>query len=205
MSVMQPRPSLFDVSCVLHVHSTYSDGTATVAELLAGARMVGADALLLTDHDSLQARRDPGRACTPACCCSSASRSAPTKGTILRSASRTKFPTRAGRPWRSPRRCGRQVGSGSPPTHSRRLIGRKDRHAILRSAGRSRSPGQGVAFAHVAVGSDQNLDPVVCDRLDLRDVSVASVGVAGLGQLGDAGARSWSRVVSRCSKSSRRR
>ncbi len=58
MSVVQPPTSLFDVSCVLHVHSTYSDGTATVAELLAGARMVGADAVLLTDHDSLQARRD---------------------------------------------------------------------------------------------------------------------------------------------------
>ena len=58
MSVMQRPVSLFDVSCVLHVHSTYSDGTATVSELLAVARMVGADALLLTDHDSLQARRD---------------------------------------------------------------------------------------------------------------------------------------------------
>jgi len=58
MFVMQPPARLFDVSCVLHVHSTYSDGTATVSELLAVARIVGADALLLTDHDSLQARRD---------------------------------------------------------------------------------------------------------------------------------------------------
>ena len=58
MFVMQPPASLFDVSCVLHVHSTYSDGTATVSELLAVARRVGVDALLLTDHDSLQARRD---------------------------------------------------------------------------------------------------------------------------------------------------
>jgi hypothetical protein len=47
-----------DVSCVVHVHSTYSDGTATVAELAAAAAAAGADALLLTDHDSLQARRD---------------------------------------------------------------------------------------------------------------------------------------------------
>jgi len=46
------------VSCVAHVHSTYSDGTATVPELLAAARDAGADALLLTDHDSLGARRD---------------------------------------------------------------------------------------------------------------------------------------------------
>jgi hypothetical protein len=43
---------------VVHVHSRYSDGTATVSELLAAARTVRADALLLTDHDSLQARRD---------------------------------------------------------------------------------------------------------------------------------------------------
>jgi len=55
---MQPSAGLFDVSCVVHVHSTYSDGTATIPELLAAARTVGADALLLTDHDSLQARRD---------------------------------------------------------------------------------------------------------------------------------------------------
>ena len=46
------------MSCVAHVHSTYSDGTATVPELLAAARDAGADALLLTDHDSLAARRD---------------------------------------------------------------------------------------------------------------------------------------------------
>jgi hypothetical protein len=51
-------PDLYDVSCVVHVHSTYSDGTATVPELVAAARDTGADALLLTDHDSLQARRD---------------------------------------------------------------------------------------------------------------------------------------------------
>jgi hypothetical protein len=54
---MEP-PALFDVSCVAHVHSTYSDGTATVPELLDAAREAGADAVLLTDHDSLAARRD---------------------------------------------------------------------------------------------------------------------------------------------------
>lgn len=47
-----------DVSCIVHVHSTYSDGTATVAELLADAANAGADALLLTDHDTLGAKRD---------------------------------------------------------------------------------------------------------------------------------------------------
>jgi hypothetical protein len=51
-------PTRFDVSCVAHVHSTYSDGTATVPELLAAAAEAGADAVLLTDHDTLGARRD---------------------------------------------------------------------------------------------------------------------------------------------------
>ena len=49
---------LFDLSCVAHVHTTYSDGTATVPELVAVAHDAGADALLLTDHDSLDALRD---------------------------------------------------------------------------------------------------------------------------------------------------
>jgi len=48
---------LFDVSCVIHVHSTYSDGTATLPELIAAASEAGVDAVLLTDHDTLQARR----------------------------------------------------------------------------------------------------------------------------------------------------
>jgi hypothetical protein len=47
-----------DVSCVVHVHSTYSDGTATVAELAEAAAATGVDALLLTDHDTLGALRD---------------------------------------------------------------------------------------------------------------------------------------------------
>jgi hypothetical protein len=49
---------LHDVSCVAHVHSTYSDGTATVGELVEAAKAAGRDALLLTDHDTLAARRD---------------------------------------------------------------------------------------------------------------------------------------------------
>jgi PHP domain len=50
-----PSPEL---SCVVHVHSTYSDGTASVPELLEAAREAGVDAVLLTDHDTLAARRD---------------------------------------------------------------------------------------------------------------------------------------------------
>jgi hypothetical protein len=52
-----PCPPMHDLACVIHVHSTFSDGTATVAELIEATRRAGADALLLTDHDSLEARR----------------------------------------------------------------------------------------------------------------------------------------------------
>lgn len=48
---------LHGLACVAHVHSTYSDGTATVAEIVEAAREAGADCVLLTDHDTLEARR----------------------------------------------------------------------------------------------------------------------------------------------------
>ena len=44
--------------CAIHVHTTYSDGTATVPELIELARRTGIEALLITDHDTLGARRD---------------------------------------------------------------------------------------------------------------------------------------------------
>jgi hypothetical protein len=47
---------LHDLAGVLHVHSTYSDGTGTVPEIAAAARSNGLDFLLLTDHDTLAAR-----------------------------------------------------------------------------------------------------------------------------------------------------
>ena len=46
-----------DLSCVVHVHSTYSDGTGTVPEIAAAAGRNGVDVVLLTDHDTLAARR----------------------------------------------------------------------------------------------------------------------------------------------------
>ncbi|HMC05834.1 MAG TPA: CehA/McbA family metallohydrolase [Solirubrobacterales bacterium] len=49
---------LYDLSCVVHVHSTYSDGTASVPEILDAARDCGREAVLLTDHDSLGAKQD---------------------------------------------------------------------------------------------------------------------------------------------------
>jgi PHP domain len=50
--------ALVDVSAVVHLHTTYSDGTATVDELVAAAAAAGVDLVLVTDHDSLGARRD---------------------------------------------------------------------------------------------------------------------------------------------------
>lgn len=48
---------MYDLTCVIHVHSTFSDGTATIPEILDAGRKSGAEAVLLTDHDSLEAAR----------------------------------------------------------------------------------------------------------------------------------------------------
>ncbi|MDQ4048785.1 MAG: PHP domain-containing protein, partial [Actinomycetota bacterium] len=48
---------LHDLACVVHLHSTYSDGTGTVPEIARAAERAGADVVLLTDHDTLEARR----------------------------------------------------------------------------------------------------------------------------------------------------
>jgi hypothetical protein len=45
-----------DLGCVVHLHSLYSDGTGTVAEIAKAARRSGAEVVLLTDHDTLEAR-----------------------------------------------------------------------------------------------------------------------------------------------------
>lgn len=50
-------PGPVDLSCVVHCHSTYSDGTGTVPQIAAAAAAAGVDVVLLTDHDSLEARR----------------------------------------------------------------------------------------------------------------------------------------------------
>ena len=53
-----PSPvPLHDLACIVHVHSTHSDGTGTVAQIAAAGRRAGVDVVLLTDHDSLEARR----------------------------------------------------------------------------------------------------------------------------------------------------
>jgi hypothetical protein len=48
---------MHDLSCVVHLHSVHSDGTGTVPEIARAARRSRADVVLLTDHDSLEAKR----------------------------------------------------------------------------------------------------------------------------------------------------
>lgn len=45
-----------DLACVIHVHSTWSDGTGTVPQIMRAAARAGVDVVLLTDHDTLAAR-----------------------------------------------------------------------------------------------------------------------------------------------------
>ena len=54
---MEDPLGLHGLACVAHIHSTYSDGSATVAELVEAAGEAGAECVLLTDHDTLEARR----------------------------------------------------------------------------------------------------------------------------------------------------
>jgi hypothetical protein len=46
-----------DLVCVVHVHSTYSDGSGTVPQIARAAKRAGIDVVLLTDHDTLEAKR----------------------------------------------------------------------------------------------------------------------------------------------------
>ena len=54
---MPTPPPLHDVTCAIHMHSLYSDGTGTVPRIVRAARRAGVDVVLLTDHDTLEARR----------------------------------------------------------------------------------------------------------------------------------------------------
>lgn len=47
---------MHDLICVIHVHSTHSDGTGTVAQIARAAEKAGVDVVLLTDHDTLAAK-----------------------------------------------------------------------------------------------------------------------------------------------------
>lgn len=50
-------PVLHDLTCVIHLHSTFSDGTGKVPEIVRAARKAGVDVVMLTDHGTLAARR----------------------------------------------------------------------------------------------------------------------------------------------------
>jgi hypothetical protein len=49
-----------DLTCAVHLHSTFSDGTGTVPEIVRAARKAGVDVVLLTDHDTLEGKRFEG-------------------------------------------------------------------------------------------------------------------------------------------------
>ena len=49
-------PDTHEVVGTIHLHSVYSDGSGTVDEILAAAEGIGLDFLVLTDHNSLDAR-----------------------------------------------------------------------------------------------------------------------------------------------------
>ena len=53
---MTDAPALSDLAGVIHLHSLYSDGTGTVAEIARAGRANELDYILLTDHDTLAAR-----------------------------------------------------------------------------------------------------------------------------------------------------
>jgi hypothetical protein len=51
---------MHDLSCVVHLHSTHSDGTGTVPEIVSAGRRAGVDVILLTDHDTMAGRAEEG-------------------------------------------------------------------------------------------------------------------------------------------------
>src|SRR3954451_6091198 len=57
LSMAAMPPDYVDLTCVVHVHSTHSDGTGTVAQIARAAARAGIDVVLLTDHDTLAAKR----------------------------------------------------------------------------------------------------------------------------------------------------
>ena len=53
-------PLLTDLACVVHLHTTHSDGTGTVADVVRAAQCNALDVVLLTDHDTLAGKVDEG-------------------------------------------------------------------------------------------------------------------------------------------------
>jgi hypothetical protein len=48
------------LACVVHLHSTFSDGTGTVPQIIAAGQRAGADVVLLTDHNTRAGSRYEG-------------------------------------------------------------------------------------------------------------------------------------------------
>ncbi len=53
-------PLLHDLACVLHLHSTWSDGTGTVAQIVSAGQRAGVDVVMLTDHNTRAGAVDEG-------------------------------------------------------------------------------------------------------------------------------------------------
>ena len=49
---------MHDLACVIHLHSIHSDGTGTVRQIMRAGRRAEVDVVVLTDHDTLAAKRD---------------------------------------------------------------------------------------------------------------------------------------------------
>ena len=47
-----PAPLLHDLACVVHLHSTWSDGTGTVPQIVSAGQRAGVDVVMLTDHNT---------------------------------------------------------------------------------------------------------------------------------------------------------
>ena len=50
---MAAMSEAYDLTCVIHLHSTHSDGSGTVAQIARAAQRAEIDVVLLTDHDTL--------------------------------------------------------------------------------------------------------------------------------------------------------
>jgi len=53
-------PLLHDLACVVHLHSTWSDGTGTVAQIVSAGQRAGVDVVMLTDHNTRAGAVDEG-------------------------------------------------------------------------------------------------------------------------------------------------
>ena len=100
------------MSRAVHVHTTYSDGTATVEEIAADAAAAGVDVVLLTDHDSLAARRDGWEGRHDGVFVLVGTEVSRSRATTSPSAWTGRSRTPGGRRARSRRRCGRPEGVG---------------------------------------------------------------------------------------------